>query len=235
MTAGRVGRTGRVPLVPDPQSGLDPAPDHRRPSGGRGEAPGYIDEDHYERRLRIRRLELGIHFEDEAHPRDLKGRFKGKAIKLVGWHGKTKDEKLKPQADRPLFMGPEWLAASYAEGVTDATVQKVEHDAKNALVLDTPDKFREFYLRSGAGDGQIRLHHHDPKVDTAWRRMTRLAQENGFDAIDIPESAFAGEDGYEWVSGTVGEPQAVILKPTEAKIGKPKKPKDYYPYWEPPA
>lgn len=170
-------------------------------------------------------------FRERDHPRDLKGRFRGKVVKLVGWHGKTKDEPLIPEADRPLFIGPEWLAASYAEG--HEQIQPVEFEARNALVIETAEEFRDLWTTAGVDADDLPLHG-PPDVDSKWRRVTRLVKSEGFDAIHIAESAFTGELGYEWVAGTVGEPQTVLLDPNKVVVGEPRPPKNEYPIWEPP-
>lgn len=193
----------------------------------------FLDEDLYAAALGSARLRLGIHFDPSEHPRDTLGRWKGVKKTFKAWHGQTRAEKVKPRSDRPLFIAPEWLAATYAED-HESKIMPVEYEAKNALILDTPEKFKEFYDMAGAGDTGIPLHA-PPDEDSSWRRMTRLAKSQGFDAIDIPDSAFAGENGFAWVSGSVGEPQTVLLEPERAKIGKPRPAKAEYPYWEPPS
>lgn len=94
----------------------------------------------------------------------------------------------------------------------------IEYDPKNALMLDTPERFIEIWKSSGAKE--FCSWNRWPKLPPeGWfhprttRYFSEWAKQKGYDAVIIPHAAFVGEDGFREVGGVFGDPQAIILNP----------------------
>lgn len=99
------------------------------------------------------------------------------------------------------------LAQLYAEdGMLLMTVRVT---ATRPLVFTTALAFRDFWLASGAHEA----------VGRGWqKRFVQHARDAGYDHVILAASAFEGEDGYEWLCGTFGEPQTIVLDPALVEI-----------------
>lgn len=131
---------------------------------------------------------------------------------LVGFHGLTGGEIAGAFNKPELFVAYDLaLAVSYAGG---GAVVAVAYEASNPLVLETPEQCVEAFRASGIDRAPLtqRWHPDTTHIFAEW------ARRRGYDAVCLPESAFAGELGYEWVAGTFGEPQMILLQPARAKI-----------------
>jgi len=124
------------------------------------------------------------------------------------WHGLSKSavfegtfrtEFVCLARDRDLAM---FYADDDEERLLAVTVR-----AANPLVLDTPEAFRDAWLESGAQDATGGFWHEGGPH----RTFLRWAAARGHDVVDVPESAFEGDVGYEWAVGTVGDPQVAVL------------------------
>ena len=197
----------------------------------------HLDETAYEAALRRWRLRLAVTFDEGEHPRDQKGRFKGVAKTIKGKHGVSHGPIVGAFKNRDLYIGPEHVAGAYAE--ESGVVHDVEFKAKNALVLDTAEKAIAAWEASGVDQsGATRFH----GGGEGWGdHFAQWAREQGYDAVEITPAAFFESDKHpgepdpdvdwtddvqkqwEFVAGTWGEPQTIILDPARAKIKAAKK------------
>jgi GNAT superfamily N-acetyltransferase len=138
------------------------------------------------------------------------------------WHGTTRGA-----IPGGGFAGPEVylahdreLAAAYAD-TEGADVHEVQDLAEKPLVLDTPAKFAAAWEESGAGDVAGPFHPTQTHAFAEW------ARGKGYDAVDIPASAFEQDTGdaeadyrayRDGPAGYFGEPQTIILDPKKARI-----------------
>jgi hypothetical protein len=130
--------------------------------------------------------------------------------KLTGYHGLTGSDAL-----TGAWRGGEMYAAfdrTLAEDVAiGGKVYAVTYEARNPLVLDTPARFIAVWTGCGADAATLSFARQKAL-------LCRYARERGHDAVCIPASAFEGEDGYEWLGGTFGEPQMILLEPGRAVL-----------------
>lgn len=140
--------------------------------------------------------------QDQGHPR-------------VVWHGLTDGMPLDGFGigRREVFLAHDIeLARVYAADGPDGIIIQVEDLSRNPLSLAMGEAFRDAWLASGAGDVAGSFHPDATGAFSEWARAM------GHDAIVIPSSAFEGEIGFDWVSGTVGEPQTIVLDPTRIRV-----------------
>lgn len=134
---------------------------------------------------------------------------------LAGFHGLTGGEIAGAFSKPEMFVAYDRdLAVSYAGG---GAVIAVTYEARNPLVLETPEQCIEAFRESGIDRAPMtqRWHPDTTHIFAEW------ARRRGHDAVCLPESAFAGELGYEWVAGTFGEPQMILLEPAKVRINAP--------------
>jgi hypothetical protein len=116
---------------------------------------------------------------------------------------------------------PFWLAydRDLAEAYSDTgEVFEFEENAKNPLVLDTPEKIKGAWEEVKKTPGYPEYGEFDPDFPNTNYRFAEWAQKQGYDAVYIPEGAFQGEIGHEWAAGTFGEPQVIVLDPSIVKL-----------------
>lgn len=142
--------------------------------------------------------------------------------KIVAYHGRVRDiHPLKDKDLGPLYVAPDVEhAAAYAKG---NLVYKVEHDAENPLVLDTPEKVLQAFKDAGikalarSNAKETRPAPNFGAIEAP--AFAKWAKEQGHDAVVITPSAFRGQK-HNALSRTWGMPQAIILDRSKSKIGK---------------
>lgn len=138
------------------------------------------------------------------------------------WHGTTKGA-----IPGGGFSGSEVylahdreLADAYGD-TPGSQVLEVQDLSERPLILDTPEKFRAAWEESGAGEVGGNFHPNQTSAFAAW------ARGKGYDAVDIPSSAFEQDTGdaeadYQAYrrgpAGYFGDPQTIILDPAKARI-----------------
>jgi len=131
-------------------------------------------------------------------------------VQLNGYHGLTMGDAI----TGAWHSGEMYVAydRSLASDVAiNGVVYAVTYEARHLLVLDTASRFLDVWMDCGASE--------EPEsFDDQKSLLFAYARARGYDAVCIPASAFEGEDGYEWVAGTFGEPQMLLLEPERAVL-----------------
>lgn len=142
----------------------------------------------------------------------------GEPATITGWHGRSDGRH--PTETRDLYVAPNQDYADEWAGDTGA-VHQVTYQAKNALVLRTPQEFKAAWEASGADQATGSFH-----PDTT-SRFTDWARGQGYDAIELQPSMFdtdaiSNPDEqqalWEMIRGTYGDPQSIILNPRDAQV-----------------
>lgn len=133
---------------------------------------------------------------------------------LSGWHGRRDGSS--PTDAHDLFLGldttegrddaEEWAGA-------DGEVWRVTFTARNALHVRTAEHYAHVWHESGADSAVGRFHPDTTRVLTGWLRS------QGHDAVVFHPETFDTDDQELWeiTSGTIGDPQAVVLERERAK------------------
>lgn len=133
---------------------------------------------------------------------------------LGGFHGLTDGEIVGAFNKPEMFVAYDReLAASYAE-CEGGRIVVVNYEASSPLILETPEQCVEAFRESGIDRAPVTWRWHP---DTT-HLFAEWARRRGYDAVCLPASAFVGELGYEWVAGTFGEPQMILLEPARARL-----------------
>ena len=131
-------------------------------------------------------------------------------MRLTGYHGLTMGDAITGawRSGEMYVAYDRSLASDVAIG---GKVYAVAYEARYPLVLDTPAAFIAVWV--GCGADAVPRSFDDQKA-----LLFAYARARGYDAVCIPASAFEGEMGYEWVAGTFGEPQMLLLEPKRAVL-----------------
>jgi hypothetical protein len=109
------------------------------------------------------------------------------------------------------------LAHSYAED-SGGHVAQVQVSLQKPLRLETGEQVKAAWEASGG------LKNGGKFYPDAQNALNDWAAGQGYDGIIVAPSAFEGELGYRWATGTFGEPQVVVFDGAQAKIKGSKSP-----------
>lgn len=119
-----------------------------------------------------------------------------------------------PRSGVDSHEGPVYMSydeSSHNENKGDRVLTRVHASIKNPMILDSPQKVKSAWERSGALSVPGMFYPHKQGALNAW------AKSIGHDGIVVHPSAFEGDEGWHESSSTWGEPQVVAFSKSQVR------------------